>query len=50
VSAGIESGGDVVAAVRTLLAIRLGGRTPIPSVPDGRRRAEDLAGLGERRF
>ncbi|MGB0096414.1 MAG: cation diffusion facilitator family transporter [Solirubrobacteraceae bacterium] len=47
VSAGIESSGDVVAAVLTLFAIRLGGRPADASHPYGHRRAENLAALGE---
>jgi cation diffusion facilitator family transporter len=47
VSAGIESSGDVVAAVLTLLAIRLGGRPADAEHPYGHRRAENLAALGE---
>jgi cation diffusion facilitator family transporter len=47
VSAGIESSGDVVAAVLTFLAIRLGGRPADPEHPYGHRRAENLAALGE---
>jgi cation diffusion facilitator family transporter len=47
VSAGIESSGDVVAAVLTLLAIRLGGRPADDNHPYGHRRAENLAALGE---
>jgi cation diffusion facilitator family transporter len=47
VSAGIESSGDVVAAVLTLLAVRLGGQPPDREHPYGHRRAENLAALGE---
>lgn len=47
VSAGIESSGDVVAAVLTLLAVRLGGRPADANHPYGHRRAENLAALGE---
>jgi cation diffusion facilitator family transporter len=47
VSAGIESSGDVIAAILTLLAIRLGGRPADREHPYGHRRAENLAGLGE---
>jgi cation diffusion facilitator family transporter len=47
VSAGIESSGDVVAAVMTYLAIRLGGRPADESHPYGHRRAENLGALGE---
>jgi cation diffusion facilitator family transporter len=47
VSAGIESSGDVIAAILTLLAIRLGGQPPDREHPYGHRRAENLASLGE---
>jgi len=47
VSAGIESSGDVVVAVLTLFAIRLGGRPADTEHPYGHRRAENLAALGE---
>ncbi|HTR76089.1 MAG TPA: cation diffusion facilitator family transporter [Solirubrobacterales bacterium] len=47
VSAGIESSGDVIAAVLTLLAIRLSRQPPDREHPYGHRRAENLAGLGE---
>ena len=47
VSAGIESSGDVVAAVLTLFAIRLGTRPADDNHPYGHRRAENLAALGE---
>jgi cation diffusion facilitator family transporter len=47
VSAGIESSGDVVAAVLTLFAIRLGGQPADADHPYGHRRAENLAALGE---
>jgi cation diffusion facilitator family transporter len=47
VSAGIESSGDVVAAVLTFFAIRLGGRPADEEHPYGHRRAENLAALGE---
>ena len=47
VSAGIESSGDVVAAVLTLFAIRLGGRPADANHPYCHRRAENLAALGE---
>lgn len=46
-SAGIESSGDVVAAILTLFAIRLGGRPADAGHPYGYRRAENLAALGE---
>ena len=47
VSAGIESSGDVVAAVLTLFVIRLGGRPADVEHPYGHRRAENLGALGE---
>jgi cation diffusion facilitator family transporter len=47
ISAGIESSGDVVAAILTLLAVRLGGQPPDREHPYGHRRAENLAALGE---
>ena len=47
VSAGVESSGDVVAAVLTLFAIRLGGRPADANHPYGHRRAENVAALGE---
>src|SRR3954453_17962665 len=47
VSAGIESSGDVVAAVMTFFAIRLGGRPADESHHYGHRRAENLGALGE---
>jgi cation diffusion facilitator family transporter len=47
ISAGIESSGDVVAAVLTFLAIRLGSRPADADHPYGHRRAENLAALGE---
>ncbi len=47
VSAGIESSGDVLAAVLTLFAIRLGGRPADANHPYGHRRAENLGALGE---
>ncbi len=47
VSAGIESSGDVVAAVLTFGAIRLGGRPADVNHPYGHRRAENLGALGE---
>src|SRR5436305_493576 len=47
VSAGIESSGDVVAAVMTYFAIRLGGRPADESHHYGHRRAENLGALGE---
>lgn len=47
VSAGIESSGDVVAALLTFFAIRLGGRPADLDHPYGHRRAENLGALGE---
>ena len=47
VSAGIESSGDVVAALLTLLAVRLAIRPADEDHPYGHRRAENLAALGE---
>src|SRR3954454_4577229 len=47
VSAGIESSGDVVAAIMTFFAIRLGGRPADERHHYGHRRAENLGALGE---
>ena len=47
VSAGIESSGDVIAAVLTFFAVRLGGRPADRDHPYGHRRAENLGALGE---
>src|SRR4051794_11842470 len=47
ISAGIESSGDVVAAVMTFFAIRLGGRPADEAHHYGHRRAENLGALGE---
>lgn len=47
VSAGIESSGDVLAAILTLIAIRIGGRPADVGHPYGHARAENLAALGE---
>ena len=47
ISAGIESSGDVVAAVLTFFAVRLGARPADPEHPYGHRRAENLGALGE---
>jgi cation diffusion facilitator family transporter len=47
VSAGIESSGDVIAAVLTFFAVRLGGRPADRGHPYGHRRAENLGALGE---
>ena len=47
ISTGIESSGDVIAAVLTFFAVRLGGRLADPEHPYGHRRAENLGALGE---
>jgi len=47
ISAGIESSGDVLAAVLTFFAVRLGGRPADRDHPYGHRRAENLGALGE---
>jgi cation diffusion facilitator family transporter len=47
VSAGVESTGDVVAAVVTFFAVRLGARPADMSHPYGHRRAENLSALAE---
>jgi cation diffusion facilitator family transporter len=47
ISAGIESSGDVVAAILTFFAVKLGRRPADPEHPYGHRRAENLAALGE---
>jgi cation diffusion facilitator family transporter len=47
ISAGIESSGDVVAAVLTFVAIRVGARPADSDHPYGHRRLENLAALGE---
>jgi cation diffusion facilitator family transporter len=47
ISAGIESSGDVIAAVLTFFAIRLGGRPADERHHYGHRRAENLGALGE---
>jgi cation diffusion facilitator family transporter len=47
ISAGIESSGDVIAAVLTFFAVRLGGRPADGEHPYGHRRAENLGALGE---
>jgi cation diffusion facilitator family transporter len=47
ISAGVESSGDVVAAVLTFLAIRLAGRPADADHHYGHRRAENLGALGE---
>ena len=46
-SAGLESTGDVVAAVVTFFAVRLGARPADSSHPYGHRRAENLSALAE---
>jgi cation diffusion facilitator family transporter len=47
VSSGVESSGDVVAAILTFFAVRLGRRPADPEHPYGHRRAENLGALGE---
>lgn len=47
VSTGVESTGDVVAAVVTFFAVRLGARPADDSHPYGHRRAENLSALAE---
>lgn len=47
VSAGVESSGDVVAAIFTFFAVRIGGRPADRDHPYGHRRAENLGALGE---
>jgi cation diffusion facilitator family transporter len=47
VSAGIESTGDVAAAIVTFFAVRLGARPADHSHPYGHRRAENLSALAE---
>src|SRR5580698_10309608 len=47
ISSGIESSGDVIAAILTFFAVRLGGRPADPEHPYGHRRAENLGALGE---
>ncbi len=47
ISAGIESSGDVLAAVLTFFAVRLSGRPADRGHPYGHRRAENLGALGE---
>jgi cation diffusion facilitator family transporter len=47
ISAGVESSGDVIAAVLTFFAVRLGGRPADRGHPYGHRRAENLGALGE---
>jgi cation diffusion facilitator family transporter len=47
VSAGIESSGDVLAAILTFFAVRLGRQPADPEHPYGHGRAENLGALGE---
>ena len=47
ISAGIESSGDVIAAVLTFFAVRLGARPADREHPYGHLRAENLGALGE---
>jgi cation diffusion facilitator family transporter len=47
ISAGIESSGDVVAAILTFFAVRLGSQPADPEHPYGHGRAENLGALGE---
>jgi cation diffusion facilitator family transporter len=47
ISAGIESSGDVIAAILTFFAVRLGRQPADPEHPYGHRRAENLGALGE---
>jgi cation diffusion facilitator family transporter len=47
VSAGIESSGDVIAALLTLVAVRFSSRPADLEHPYGHRRAQNLAALGE---
>ena len=47
ISTGIESSGDLIAAMLTFFAVRLGGRPADPEHPYGHRRAENLGALGE---
>src|ERR1700721_4822325 len=47
ISPGIESTGDVVAAVVTFFAVRVGARPADESHPFGHRRAENLSALAE---
>jgi cation diffusion facilitator family transporter len=47
ISAGIESSGDVVAAILTFFAVRLGRLPADPEHPYGHGRAENLGALGE---
>jgi cation diffusion facilitator family transporter len=47
ISAGIESSGDVLAAILTFFAVRLGHQPADPEHPYGHARAENLGALGE---
>src|SRR5271154_2388993 len=47
ISAGVESSGDVIAAILTFFAVRLGGHPADPEHPYGHGRAENLGALGE---
>ncbi|MEA2445091.1 MAG: hypothetical protein QOJ12_2383, partial [Thermoleophilales bacterium] len=47
ISAGIESSGDVIAAVVTFFAVRLGARPADSTHPYGHRRVENLSALAE---
>ncbi len=47
ISAGVESSGDVVAAILTFFAVRLGRQPADPEHPYGHGRAENLGALGE---
>jgi cation diffusion facilitator family transporter len=47
ISAGIESSGDVIAAVITFFAVRLGARPADSEHPYGHRRVENLSALAE---
>jgi cation diffusion facilitator family transporter len=47
ISSGVESSGDVAAAILTFFAVRLGRRPADPEHPYGHRRAENLGALGE---
>ncbi|HWW90608.1 MAG TPA: cation diffusion facilitator family transporter [Solirubrobacteraceae bacterium] len=47
ISAGVESSGDLIAAILTFFAVRLGGRPADRGHPYGHRRAENLGALGE---
>lgn len=47
ISAGIESSGDVIAAILTFFAVRLGSQAADPEHPYGHGRAENLGALGE---